>query len=68
MGDVLTVYKIEVIKRRRKLVNLAECLGLDYSKFSRIINGYSRIPDNFETKVQAVFRRWDDETAKGRIA
>lgn len=64
--DVLTCYKVELVKRRRRVRDLADALGWEYAKVSRILNGYDHTPDGFDAAVQAVLKTWD--TADGRKA
>ena len=64
MGDVMVHYKLEILKRRKKIKNLVDELGLSYSRVSRIINGYDNPPANFDKSVQNILKKWDEENCK----
>ena len=59
MKDVQVNVKIELVKRRRKVRDLAAALGEEYTRVSRVLNGYTFTPDGWEARVQEVLARWD---------
>jgi len=64
MRDVLVDYKLELVKRRRRIRDLSVELGMSYCKTSRILNGYDNVPVDFDRRVQGVFARWDKEAGE----
>jgi hypothetical protein len=61
MRDVLVWVKVELVKRRRKVRDLAAALCEDYTGVSRILNGYSFEPEDWNQRVVEVLSRWDRE-------
>jgi len=61
MPQKLTDIKIEILKRDRKNRDLAEYLGISYSRLCGILGGFQREPDRFRTTVWKVFKQWDVE-------
>jgi hypothetical protein len=62
--EVLTCYKVELAKRRRKVRQLADELKMEYARVSRILNAYDHVPEGFDAAVQKIFTEWDKADGK----
>jgi transcriptional regulator with XRE-family HTH domain len=61
MAEVMTGYKIELLKRGKKLKDLVRELQMSYSQVSRIMNGFDNPPAAFDRRVKDVLKHWDFE-------
>jgi hypothetical protein len=62
---VKTHYKTEIVRRGKKLKDLAEALRMEYTKLSRILNGFSHEPPEFHALVTKVLDTWDKQKQNG---
>ena len=58
--DVKTHYKVELVQRGKRIKDLADALHMDYTKVSRILNGFVHEPPEFGHAVRIVLAKWDD--------
>lgn len=61
MPEPMKHIKIELVKRGKKIKDLVNSLGMNYSHVSRILNGFENKPINFDKRVAAVFKEWDEK-------
>jgi hypothetical protein len=61
MAEVLITYKLELVKRQKKVKDLANDLQKPYSTVSRILNGFDIVPAWFDSAVKKIFCEWDSK-------
>ena len=61
---VRTDIKAEVIRRGRRLRDLGRDVGMDYDRFSRVLNGYVPAPERFDARVREVLAQWDRDDGR----
>ena len=62
MPETLVGYKMELIRRQKKIKDLArEMPDLSYSQVSRILNGFDYEPIWFNRRVNEILKKWDVE-------
>ena len=64
--EQMTHYKMELLKRGRKIKQLADALQMDYEVVVKILAGYKNIPDGFEMAVIRVLNLWDEQDQQTR--
>jgi hypothetical protein len=65
---VLQSIKDGARQRKKKLKNVSMALNMNYSLFSRYINGFDRPPKEFEKRVQEIFVQWDKECLNSAVS
>jgi DNA-binding LacI/PurR family transcriptional regulator len=65
--ETLLHYKSQLVLRRKKVKDLAKALNMEYSKVSRVLNGFQAVPADFDRNVRKIFDEWDHRL-EGRAA
>lgn len=59
--EIKTHYKVELVRRGKRVKDLAHALDMDYAKISRILNGFAHEPADFGSRFYKTLSDWDNQ-------